>query len=38
MRQLTALDRMFLTQESQGAPMHISLLMFYAQRSVPGGA
>ncbi|MBK7168354.1 MAG: wax ester/triacylglycerol synthase family O-acyltransferase [Gammaproteobacteria bacterium] len=38
MRQLTALDRMFLTQESPGAPMHISLLMFYTQRSAPDGA
>ncbi len=37
MRQLTALDRMFLTQESQGAPMHISLLMFYSQGTAPGG-
>lgn len=37
MRQLTALDRMFLTQESRRAPMHISLLMFYTQRSAPDG-
>jgi len=37
MRQLNALDRMFLTQEAPGAPMHISFLMFYSQQSVPGG-
>ena len=37
MRQLNALDRMFLTQEGPGAPMHISFLMFYSQASAPGG-
>jgi diacylglycerol O-acyltransferase / wax synthase len=36
MRQMSALDRMFLTQESQGAPMHISLLLFYSQQTAPG--
>jgi len=37
MRQLSALDRVFLTQEQPGTPMHISLLLFYAQHTAPGG-
>ena len=37
MRQLSALDRLFLTQERPGAPMHTSLLLFYSQETAPGG-
>jgi WS/DGAT/MGAT family acyltransferase len=37
MTQLTALDRMFLTQETPRAPMHISMLAFYDQHTAPGG-
>ena len=37
MSQLTALDRMFLTQETQRAPMHISMLAFYDQSTAARG-
>jgi WS/DGAT/MGAT family acyltransferase len=37
MRQLNGLDRMFLTQETPGAPMHIGMLAFYTQATAPGG-
>ena len=37
MRQLSALDRLFLTQERPGTPMHISVLLFYSQQTAPGG-
>ena len=31
LQQLTAMDAMFLTQESSDAPLHIGLLMFYTR-------
>ncbi len=37
MRQLSALDRLFLTQESPRAPAHLSALLFYSQQTAPGG-
>ncbi len=37
MQQLSATDTLFLTQESERAPMHISFLMFYDQSTAKGG-
>lgn len=37
MHQLTALDRLFLTQESPRCAAHLSALLFYSQQTAPGG-
>ncbi len=37
MQQLSATDTIFLTQESERAPMHISFLLIYDQASAKGG-
>jgi WS/DGAT/MGAT family acyltransferase len=37
MRQLSALDRLFLTQESARTPAHLSALLFYSQQTARGG-
>ena len=33
MRQLSALDRLFLTQENARTPAHLSALLFYSQQT-----
>ncbi len=38
MQQLSATDTIFLTQESERAPMHISFLLFYDQSTAKGGS
>lgn len=37
MRQLSALDRLFLTREDPRTPAHLSALLFYSQQTAPGG-
>ena len=37
MRQLSALDRLFLTRENPRTPAHLSALLFYSQQTAPGG-
>ena len=37
MHQLSALDRLYLTQESPRCAAHLSALLFYSQQTAPGG-